>query len=344
MKAARYYADRPGLSVEEVPEPTAGPGEVVVAVRAAGLCGTDLHIARERSLPTAKSPITLGHEGAGVIAAVGSGVNGWSTGERVTFYPSIACGECGACRNGRLPLCQRALIFGLQVDGTFAGSVAMPAANLVRLPESVSFAAGAILSDAVATAYHAVVKRGAVRVGETVAVFGCGGVGYHGVLFARRAGAARIVAVDTSPGALERARRAGATDVVDARAQEPAKAIRALTGGEGVDAAFEFVGRAATVAEALRSAARPGRVIVVGVGPERIELPPLTSFVGRELAVIGSMGSYRKDLEEVIALVAAGEVDLRGSVTHEFALADIEAALDTLASKAGDPVRVVVTP
>jgi len=344
MRAARCYADRPGIMVEDAAEPVAGPGEVVVAVKAAGLCGTDLHIARERSVPTAKSPITLGHEGAGVIAALGAGVEGWSVGERVTFYPSIPCGTCRSCRHGRLSLCPGARILGMHVDGTFAEAVCVPAAGLVRLPEAVSFAVGAILSDAVATAYHAVAKRAALAKGETVAVFGCGGVGYHGVLFARRAGAARIVAVDTTPGALERARRAGATDLVDASAGEPSKAIRALTSGEGVDVAFEFVGRAATVVEAMRSVARPGRVIVVGVGPDRIELPPLLAFVGKELALIGSMGSYREDLEEVLALLVAGRLDLAGSVTSELPLEDAAVALDMLASRKGDPVRLVLKP
>ncbi len=344
MKAARFYRERPGLSVEEVAEPLAGPGEVVVAVRAAGVCGTDVHIAAERNFPTAKSPITLGHEGAGVVTALGTDVSGWAVGDRVTFYPSIPCGACSPCRHGRLSLCPEARIFGVHVDGTFAEALSLPAASLVRLPDQVPFPVGAILSDAVATAYHAVTKRAAVRADETVAVFGCGGVGYHGVLFARRAGAARIVAVDTSAGALARAQQAGATDVVDARAGEPSKAIRALTFGEGVDVALEFVGRAATVVEALRSVARPGRVIVVGAGSERVELPPLTTFVGKELALVGSMGSYREDLEEVLALLAAGQLDLAGSVTQELPLSEVNAALEMLAHKTGDPVRMVLTP
>ncbi len=344
MKAARYYTGHRGCAVEETARPAPGPGQVLVALKAAGLCGTDLHIAWEQSFPVAASPITPGHEGAGVVTELGPDVSGWSAGDRVIFYPSISCGSCRACRNGRLSLCPNARILGVHVDGTFAEYVSVPAAGLVSLPERVSFEAGAILSDAVAAAYHAVAKRAVVRVGETVAIFGCGGVGYHGLLFAKHAGAARIVAVDTSGGALARARRAGATDLVNAREQEPAKAIRALTGGEGVDVAFEFVGSAATVAEALRSVGRPGRVVVVGVGSDRVELPPLTAFVGKELAIIGSMGSYREDLGEVLSLVERGWIDLDGSVTHRFPLDQINVAFEALATKAGDPVRVVVTP
>ncbi len=342
MKAARFSGEQRGLTIEELECPVAGEGEVIVEIKAAGLCGTDLHIAWERSFSTAKVPITLGHEGAGVIVALGPGVPGWSIGDRVTFFPSVACGVCRSCQRGDVSLCPRARIFGVHLDGTFAQQMCVPAVCLVRLPDTVSYETGAILSDAVSTAYHAVSKRAALRQGETVAVYGCGGVGYHGILFARNAKAERIIAIDTSPGALTRAQQAGATDVVNATECEPSKTIRSLTGGEGVDVAFEFVGRAATVSEALRSVTRPGRVIVVGVGPERVELPPLTSFVGKELSVIGSMGSHRDDLGEVLELLVRGEIDLTDSVTHRFGLQEINTALEVLAHKTGDPIRIVI--
>ncbi len=344
MKAARFHAERQGCTVEEVPLPSPTPGEVRVAIKSAGLCGTDLHVAWERSFPTATSPITLGHEGAGVITAVGAEVADWNSGDRVIFYPSVPCGACRACLRGRVSLCATAQIFGIHRDGTFAESVSVPAEGLVRLPDSVSFDTGAILSDAVATAYHAVIKRGALQPGESVAVFGVGGVGYHSVLFAKQAGASRIIAVDTAAGALTRAEQAGATEVIRVGEDSSAKAIRTLTNGDGVDVAFEFVGRGDTVNEAMRSVARPGRVVVVGVGAVRVELPPLTSFVGKELAVIGSMGSYREDLAEVLALVSDGQIDLSGSVTHEFRLEEINEAFEALAEKKGDPVRIVVRP
>lgn len=344
MRAARYYSGTRGFKIEEVEEPSAGPGEVVISVEAAGLCGTDLHIAWEQSFPAAKSPIVLGHEGSGVIEAVGDAVEGWKLGERVTFYPSIPCGACPPCKAGRISLCPAARIFGVHLDGTFAEKVSLPAQGLIRLPEGVSFEAGAILGDAVATAYHAVCGRGALQTEESVAIFGCGGVGYHAVMFARRSGAARIIAVDKSPGALERTRAAGASDLVNAAEEEPAKAIKRLTGGVGVDVAFEFVGSPATVIEAMRSVGRPGRVVVVGVGAGRVELPPLTAFVGKELAVIGSMGSYRQDIEEVLDLVVRGEIELSRSITHRFPLERINEALEVLATKVGDPVRVVLEP
>ncbi len=344
MKAARYYSGKRGLTVEEVDAPVPGEGEVLVAIKAAGLCGTDLHIAREQSFPTARSPITLGHEGAGVIVALGAGVSDWSVGERVTFYPSISCGSCRACKGGRISLCPTARILGVHTDGTFAELISVPAGSLIKLPASVSFEIGAILSDAVATAYHAVCKRGALNRGERVAIFGCGGVGCQAIIFARQAGAARIIAVDLSAGALARAEQVGATDLVRGGEEAPSKTIKALTAGEGVEAAFEFVGSARTVMEAMRSVGRPGRVIVVGVGADKVELPPLTSFVGKELSLIGSMGSYREDLTEVIELVTGGKISLDEAVTHRFALTEVNAAMETLATKKGAPVRVVVEP
>ncbi len=344
MRAARLHAEMSGLRLEEMPKPVPGPGEVLIAIAAAGLCGTDLHIAWERSLPVPVTPITLGHEGAGIVAALGPEVSGWSQGDRVTLHPSIPCGTCRSCRAGRLSLCPKARILGLHTDGTFAEYVAVPAGTLRRLPQGVDFETGAILGDAVATAYHAVMRRGSVRKGETVAVIGCGGVGYHGVLFAKHAGASRIIAVDQAQGALARAQAVGATDLVVARDGEVSTAIRSLTAGEGVDVAFEFVGKARTVEEAVRSVGRPGRVVVVGVGAEQVRLPPLAAFVGRELSVIGSMGSYREDLEEVLALLEAGAVDLGGSVTHRFSLDEIGRAFETLATKEGHPVRIVVIP
>ena len=232
----------------------------------------------------------------------------------------------------------------MPLDCTFAEYNRVPARCILLLPAAVPFETGAILTDALATAYHAVYRRGALRAGETVAVFGCGGVGYQAIVFARRAGAARIIAVDTSAGALARAEQAGATDLVAAGGKEPAGAGRALTNGEGVDVAFEFVGKKATDAAALRSLGRPGRAVVVGVGPERVELPPLSVFVGKELALLGSMGSYREDVDEVLRLLADGELDPRASITHRYALAAVNTALEALAQKRGAPVRVVLTP
>lgn len=342
MKAARFYgADQP-LKIETVPDPQPGPGEVVVAVRAAGICGTDLHIAIEGTVPTAAQPITLGHEAAGVVAEVGQGVTNWQAGDRVCLMPHVPCGTCYYCTSGAEALCPRTQILGVHFDGAFAEYIQVAAGALVALPENVPFEIGAILTDAVSTAYHAVVCRGDLQAGETVAVFGCGGVGHHGVMWARRQGAGKIIAVDVAPGALARAKAAGADETIDAREGDVARKIKALTGRLGADLALEFIGRADTVSEALKSLRRSGRLVVVGVGPDRVTLPPLQKFVGLETALLGSMGFHRADLEKVIELVASGEVELGGSVGQALPLSQINDAFQLVAGQRSDTARVVV--
>lgn len=344
MKAARFYEAGKPMRIEDIATPEPGPGEVLVEVRAAGVCGTDLHIALEGTIPTARTPITLGHEGAGVITALGEGVTGWQVGDRVCFLPHAPCGECWYCTQGRETLCPRTQIFGLHRDGTFAEAILVPARCLVALPEAISFELGAILTDAVSTAYHAVAVRGAVQRGESVVVIGCGGVGHHALLFARRLGAGQVIAVDVSDGALRRAQEAGADATVNAREDDVAKRVKALTDGLGADLAVECVGRAETVTTALKCLRRGGRAVVVGVGSERVTLPPLQAFVGMDLALLGSMGFDRADLEAVIGMVAKGELDLTGSVSETVPLAEINAALQRVAEGRGASVRVVVVP
>ncbi len=343
MKAARFYSAKEPLKVEEVPQPQPGAGEVLLAVRAAGLCGTDLHIALEGTIPTAYQPITLGHEAAGVVAEIGAEVRDWKVGDRAVAFPNIACGECYACASGREALCLKSRILGVQADGAFAEYLLIPARMLVRLPDAIPFEIGAILTDAVSTAYHAIVCRGNVQRGETVAVIGCGGVGHHGVVWAKQRGA-RVIAIDTSVGALNRAKEAGADSAVNPAETDAAKAVRALTNGEGADCAYEFVGRAETVITALKCLKRGGRAVVVGVGPERVSLPPLQAYIGNELSVVASLGFHRADLEKILEMVAAGKVDLQGSVSEVVPLSEINAALQRLSSGQVLSVRTVIRP
>jgi 2-desacetyl-2-hydroxyethyl bacteriochlorophyllide A dehydrogenase len=342
MQAAQFYEAGKPLRVEDVVTPEPGPKEVLVRIKAAGLCGTDLHIALEGTIPTARTPIILGHEGAGVIAALGEGVTGWQIGDRVCFLPHVPCGECWYCTRNRETLCPRTQILGLHRDGTFAEFVAVPARCLVALPEDIPFELGAILTDAVSTAYHAVAVRGAVQRGESVVVVGCGGVGHHAVLFARHLGAGQVIAVDVAEGALRRAREAGADATVNAGEEEVPKRVKHLTDGLGADLAVECVGRAETVTTALKCLRRGGRAVIVGVGPERVTLPPLQAFVGMDLALLGSMGFDHADLEAVIGMVSRGELDLTKSVRETVPLPRINAALRRVAEGRGDGVRVVV--
>jgi propanol-preferring alcohol dehydrogenase len=342
MKAVRLHAG-PRLLIEDVPEPMLGAGQVRVAVRAAGVCGTDLHAAHGR-IPVPALPVILGHEGAGVVEAAGEGVEGVAVGDRVLLLPSETCGSCGPCRAGHLGLCPKAQIFGMARDGTFAELISVPASCVWPLPENVPFEHGAILADAVATAYHAVATRGAISGGQRIAVIGCGGVGFHAVLIARLLGAETIVAVDTSEGSLRRAAKAGAAATLDAGREDVRRAIRRAAGGDGPSVVVEYAGRKTSVELAIASVARGGRVVVGGVSLEAPELPPLISFVGREVEVLGSMGYTREELKRVVELAASGQLDLSSSITARYPLERALDALDDLQNRRGDPVRLALIP
>ena len=328
MLAARLTAIGTPPTVVDVPVPEPGPGEVRVAVRACGLCGSDVHVVHGIT-PSGPLPLTLGHEASGVT----------DDGRRVAIAAGWGCGSCPACRAGAENRCPDVVIPGIHRDGAQAEYVVVPERALVPLPDSVDFATGAILTDAVSTPWHAI-KRAGVEPGDTVAVFGLGGLGLHAVTLLSAVVGARVVGVDRYAGALDRARSFGAAEVVDAADGKPARAVRALTGG--VDHAFEFVGSAAVVDQAVKSLRPGGTCTVVGITPEPLGLLPQALFVASELRVQGSFGCDRSDLAELVALVAGGTLDLAGTITHSYRLADFAEAFRVLETKEGDPIRVVV--
>lgn len=341
MLAARFHAPGEPLRLEDVPVPSVGPQEVLVRVTACGICGSDVHFSEGRA-PVATTPITLGHEPAGIVAEVGQGVSSVATGQRVVVRPGAGCGSCPACAAGRDSLCERSLVLGMHVDGGLAEYLAADASNVIPVPDAVPLEQAAIISDAVATPYHALVDRGGLRAGESVAIFGTGGLGAHAVQLARLAGAATVIAVDVRASALERARRAGADVTINATEERPSRRIRALAGG--VDLSLECVGRPDTIGEAVKSLRRGGRAVVVGMGPEPIQLPPPNAFTWSEHALIGSFGSTAEHVRLLLGMAASGRIDLAGSVTALLPLRDVNAGLDMLRSPEGDAGRVVVQP
>src|SRR3990172_5440679 len=328
MLAARLHSVGTPLKIEDCPLPALQPGEVLVRVLACGVCGSDIHMWRG-SVPVRKRPITLGHEIAGAVAACGPECGSWKHGDPVIVRAGAGCGTCPYCQSRRDNLCPDQRVLGTDEDGGFAQYVKAPADSLVPLPEGVPFEVAAILSDAVATPYHALAQRGALQSGESVAVFGCGGLGTHAIQLARLLGAGIVIAVDVRPGPLERARALGADEVVNASQDDPAKAVRRRT-GDGVDLAGGGVGRAESIAQAVRSLRPGGRAVLVGVGQEPITLPPPARFAWREYAVLGSFGSTRADLDAVVELVRSGRLDLSGALSPPFPFAEANRALEML--------------
>jgi len=342
MRAARFHGTEIGIRIEEVAYPQPGPGEVVVKLAACGICGSDVHFLEGMPVPGGL-PITLGHEPAGIVEAVGTGVRDWRAGDRVAVHLGAGCGSCRVCLSGHPNCCPQLVAPGLHIDGAFAEAIKVPAGTLVRVPAGVSLAAAAVSTDCVASPYHALACRAALRPGERVAVIGCGGLGLQAVRLAGVLGAAQVVAIDVSEIALQRAAKAGATDCVDARAKNDiAGAIQALTGG-GADVVVECVGAAACVADGVRALLPGGRLVAVGVGmtPPLIDIPQ-AFFALQEFSVLGSFGSHQHDLEEIFRLIASGVLDIDGSISHRLKLDEVAEGLEMLRTKKGDPQRIVV--
>jgi 2-desacetyl-2-hydroxyethyl bacteriochlorophyllide A dehydrogenase len=342
MKAARFYKVGDPLKVEMVPVPKLEGNEVLLNVKACGICGSDIHIVYEGVTPTAYSGITLGHEPSGEIAVLGPEVEGWKAGERVTINPFLTCGKCINCLSGNSQICLSRRVIGIHTEGGLAEFLKVPSENLVHLPKTIPFDQGGIAVDAVATPFHAITSRGGLKVGEKVAVFGCGGLGIHGVQIAKVCGASLVVAVDTIDSALERAKKVGADEVINPKKEEPIRKIKEMTGGMGVDLALEFIGLKDTIEKAVGCVRIGGRTVVVGLGPQEISLPPPTMFVRTELSLLGSYGSTLSEIQRVIDLVASGKLDLSDSITERFPLEEVNKGLDHLHKKIRNPIRVVV--
>ena len=239
------------LSYVDVPVPELGPGDVLVEVRACGICGSDVH-GIDGSTGRRVPPLVMGHEASGVVARAGAGE--WREGDRVTFDSTLYCGECACCLEGRSNLCERRRVLGCafgghRKDGAFAEYVAVPARVLTRLPDGVTFEQAALV-EPLAVALHGV-ARASVGVADSVAVVGTGVIGLLVVQALRSAGAGRVIGIDLDPGRLELARMLGADDVFRADVDDIAAAVRGCTHGRGVDVAIEVVGTTPAIGTAL---------------------------------------------------------------------------------------------
>jgi len=344
MKAARFYGSNQPLRIEEIPMPPVGPDDVLVEVKAAGICGSDLHIVYEGSVPVGFIPITLGHEASGIVAEIGGNASGWKAGDRVIVDSLVSCGSCFNCRVGRESICIHCKFLGIHLNGAFAEFMAVPSKNLLGLPDNIPFDQGAAIADAAATPHHAIVKIGKMRMGETVAVIGCGGLGIHAVQLCRIGGASRIVAVDLDDEILKRAQKAGATDSINIKTENAVHRIREIISGPGVDLVLEFVGHADTIETGIKMLRTGGRLVTSGIGQERITLPPPSLFVWKELSLLGAFGFDRDDIAKPIDLAAKGMLDLSGSITETFPLEAVNTALEHLRDRVKNPIRIMIVP
>jgi len=309
------------------PQPVPGPAEVLVRVLACGLCRTDLKIIGGQ-MPFSKTqalPHVPGHEVAGEVMALGPGTS-LAVGQRVVVYNYWGCGRCPPCLSGEENLCDalRGWV-GFTTPGGLQEYLVVPQDYLVPLPPNVSAVQGAAMSCALGTGYRAVVTRGGVRAGETVAILGAGGVGLHALQFARAAGA-RAVAVDLGQAQLATARKLAAD--LTARPEDAAARILELTAGRGADLVVDCVGTGGSTAHAMSLARKGGRVVQVGYTTDAAHYPPLPTdhVVLREVSVIGSRYLTRPELVRAVDLVARGLV--HPVISEVLELAEVNAALE----------------
>lgn len=302
MKAALLHSAGTPLVIEEVPKPQAGPGEILIRVVACGICHTDLHLAAgEWRLP--KLPLILGHEVVGVVEAIGAGVENFKRGDRAGVpWIYSTCGACEFCSSEREALCPSIQVTGFMVDGGYAEYIKATASHAVVIPQGLSFVDAAPLYCAGVTPYRALKVSGA-RAGETVAIWGVGGLGHYAVQIARVMGA-RVVAVDLAPEKLDLARRLGADVAIDASAEKPEKAIRALGGAHAV---INLTPNPDTIAQGFEALRRGGTLVLVGLPPGSFTLPILGS-VAKGIRILTSAVGTRQDLREVLALAARGKI------------------------------------
>jgi (R,R)-butanediol dehydrogenase / meso-butanediol dehydrogenase / diacetyl reductase len=351
MKAARFYG--PGdIRVDEVPDPQVGPGQVEVSVDWCGICGTDLHEFLEgpifippkgspHPITGAEVPVVMGHEFAGVVSAIGSGVTGISEGDKVAVEPYYVCGECAACVAGRYNICRKLGFIGLSgQEGGFAEKCVVDSRwihQLGDLPTDI----GALV-EPLAVGYHAVRLSG-LRAGGTAAVFGAGPIGLVTAASLKAAGAGQVIVIEPAAARKAKATPAGADTVLDPTETDVAAAIRDLTGGAGADVAFECAGIDAVLASAIGSVRPGGTVVNVAIWGHAPQVA-MNDLVLSEITVLGSL-AYCGDHTNTIGLLRDGKVDAEQFITGRIGLDDlVKGGFRELIDNKEENVKILVSP
>ncbi|MDR3727462.1 MAG: galactitol-1-phosphate 5-dehydrogenase [Terracidiphilus sp.] len=332
------------LEIADLPMPAVSADEVLVRVEACGICGSDVH-GYDGSSGRRIPPIVMGHEAAGTIAAVGAEVKRYAKGDRVTFDSTVYCGKCAYCARGQINLCDNRQVIGVSCGdyrrhGAFAEYVVVPERILYPLPADFSFVDAAML-EAVSVALHAVKVSQAVG-GETALVIGAGMIGLLTFQAARAAGCARVLIADVDASRLELARQVGAEEILHCSGTELVAGVLRLTNGQGVDLAFEAVGRNETVAAAIDSTRKGGTVTLVGnIAPE-VTLP-LQKVVTRQLRLQGSCASSG-EYPEAIQLIASGKVQVKPLITAVASLEEGPQWFERLHAHEPNLMKIILTP
>ena len=342
MKAVRLVQPGSPLELHDIPLPQTGDDDALVRVKAAGICHSDAHyragISRVHPLP-----LTLGHEVAGVIEAIGRNVKHLSIGERVCLHYMATCGACGWCAKQNEQFCETGAMIGKSRDGGYAEFIGIPARSVFTLPDEIPFEHGAIMMCSSATSLHAL-NKARMKPGESVAIFGAGGLGLSAIQLAKALGASEIFAVDIQPNKLDLARSFGAVPI-NARTDDPVKLIRDHTGGQGVDVALELIGLPLTMQQSVRSLAKQGRAALAGITEKSFGVSPYHELINREAEIIGVSDHLAIEIPLLLEFARSGKLSLSNVVTHTVPLdaKAINGVLNGL-EHFGEDARVVITP
>jgi D-arabinose 1-dehydrogenase-like Zn-dependent alcohol dehydrogenase len=342
MKAVRLVAAGRPLEMQEIDVPETGPKDVLVRVKAAGICHSDAHYRAGRSVVD-PLPMTLGHEVAGIVEKVGADVTTLTVGDRVCLHYMVTCGDCVYCSQGNEQFCTSGKMIGKYRDGGYAEYIGIPARSAFRLPDEIPFEQGAIMMCSSATSFHAL-RKARLQPGETVAIFGMGGLGMSALRLAQALGALQVYAVDIERGKLEMAERFGALPI-DASETDPVQEIWRLTGGGGVDVALELIGLPLTMEQGVKSLAILGRLAIAGITEQTFEIAPYYELIGKEAEVIGVSDHLAQEFPLLLEWARRGRLDLSGVITQTVALdaLAVNEVLDRL-EEFGEGVRAVITP
>lgn len=342
MKAVRLIAPGQNLELQDVLMPEPESEDVIVAVRAAGICHSDAHYRAGKST-VYPLPMTLGHEVAGVVDAVGGSVSNFKVGNRVCIHYMATCGKCNFCNQGYEQFCTSGEMIGKYRDGGYAEYIRVPERSVFHLPEEISFEQGAVMMCSSATSLHAL-RKARLKPGESVAIFGVGGLGLSAVQLAKAMGADHVYAVDINKDKLEIAEQYGAIPV-NASANDPIEQIKRLTNFNGVDVALELIGLPATMEQAFKSLGLMGRVAIAGITPDRFSIHPYKDLINREAEIIGVSDHLAQEIPLMLSWAQEGKLSLKDIITKRVPLDpnEINGVLDQLESFGGD-VRTVIMP
>lgn len=342
MKAVRLTKIEKPLQDAEIPVPEIGPSDVLIRVKAAGICHSDAHY-REGISKIARLALTLGHEVAGRIEKVGTDVKNAATGDRVCVHYLVHCGQCEFCARGQEQFCRTVQMIGKDRDGGYAEYIKAPARNVFALPDEISFEAGAIMMCSSATALHALHKA-RLKPSESVVIFGFGGLGFSALQLARALSCGDVYVVEVNPTKLGLAKELGAA-AIDANADDPVEQIRGATGGKGVHVSLELIGSAQTMRQAVQCLGPIGRAALVGITAESFSIFPYPELINKEAEIIGVSDHLASELPELIEFARRGKLRFPADALRLIDLdaRQINAALDELQHSI-DHVRTVIVP